>query len=143
MYKKILVGVDGSESSKKACEVAVELAKKLGSELIIATIYSAPTIPIGDVPPYPPTVPKEVEEKLKVMLKELEDYARKEGVKAESKILPVWATPGAGLVVEADRLGCALIVIGSRGLTGIKRALIGSVADYVVKNSGCSVLIVR
>lgn len=143
MYKTILVGVDGSENSKKACEVAVELAKKLGSDLVIATVYSAPTIPIGDVPPYPPTVPKEVEDKLKAMLKELEDYAKKEGVKVESKILPVWMTPGAGLVVEAERLGCALIVIGSRGLTGIKRALIGSVADYVVRNSHCSVLIVR
>lgn len=143
MYKKILVGVDGSEESKKACEVAVQLAKKLGSDLIIATVYAPPTIAIGDIPPYPPTVPKEVEEKLKAMLKQLEEFAKKEGVNAESKIIPAWVSPGAGLVVEAEKLGCALIVIGSRGLTGLKRALIGSVADYVVKNSSCSVLVVR
>lgn len=143
MYKKILVGVDGSEESKKACQVAVELAKKLGSDLIIATVYSPPTMILGDVPPYPPTVPKEVEDKLRNMLNQLEEVAKKEGVKVESKILPAWAAPGAGLVVEAEKLGCALIVVGSRGLTGLKRALIGSVADYVVKNSDCSVLVVR
>ncbi|MEM2259439.1 MAG: universal stress protein [Candidatus Methanomethylicaceae archaeon] len=143
MYKKILVGVDGSEDSKKACEVAVELAKKLGSDLIIATVYSPPSIAMGDIPPYPPTVPKEIEEKLKTMLNELEEKAKKEGVNVESKIIPAWVAPGAGLVVEAEKLGCALIVVGSRGLRGLKRALIGSVADYVVKHSDCSVLVVR
>jgi len=143
MYKKILVGVDGSEDSKKACEVAVELAKKLGSDLIIATVYSPPSIAMGDIPPYPPTVPKEIEEKLKTMLNELEEKAKKEGVNVESKIIPAWVAPGAGLVVEAEKLGCALIVVGSRGLRGLKRALIGSVAYYVVKHSDCSVLVVR
>jgi len=60
-----------------------------------------------------------------------------------SKIVPVCNTVGGGLVTEAERQGVSLIVIGSRGLTGLKRTLLGSVADYVVKNAHCNVLVVR
>jgi nucleotide-binding universal stress UspA family protein len=144
MYKTILVGIDGSEPSLNAFNVALEMAKKFGSKLLIVTVYSPPAIGLlGDIPPYPPTIPKEVSERMEKLLKELEEKAKKEGVNAESKIISSWVTPGAGLVAEAEKQGCALIVIGSRGLTGLKRALLGSIADYVVKNAHCSVHIVR
>ncbi len=145
MYRTIMVGVDGSKPAEKAFEVAVDLAKRYDARLLIVSIYSPPAIALlGDIPPYPPAVPKEVAEKIEPLLKKYEEQAKKEGVKVvESKIVPTWDNPGAGFVSEAEKQGCALTVIGSRGLTGVKRALIGSVAEYVVKNAHCSVHIVR
>ncbi|MCX8182152.1 MAG: universal stress protein [Candidatus Methanomethyliaceae archaeon] len=145
MYKTIMVGVDGSKPAEKAFEVAVDLAKRYDARLLIVSIYSPPAIALlGDIPPYPPTVPKEVAEKIEPLLKKYEEKAKKEGIKVvESKIVPTWDNPGAGFVTEAEKQGCALTVIGSRGLTGVKRALLGSVAEYIVKNAHCSVHIVR
>ncbi|MGQ9760142.1 MAG: universal stress protein [Candidatus Methanomethylicaceae archaeon] len=145
MYRTIMVGVDGSKPSEKAFEAAVDLAKRYDARLLIVTIYSPPAISLlGDIPPYPPQVPKEVTEKMELLLKKYEELAKKEGVKVvESRIVPSWDNPGAGIVTEAEKEGCALIVIGSRGLTGVKRALFGSVARYVAENSHCSVHIVR
>ncbi len=78
------------------------------------------------------------------LLKQYEERAKKEGVKVvETKIVPVWNTVGAGFVAEAEKQGCALTVIGSRGMTGLKRTLLGSVAEYVSKNAHCDVLITR
>ncbi|NHV60268.1 MAG: universal stress protein [Candidatus Verstraetearchaeota archaeon] len=145
MYKTIMVGVDGSKPAEKAFEVAVDMAKRYDARLLIVSIYSPPAIALlGDIPPYPPKVPKEVAEKIEPLLKKYEEQAKKEGVKVvESKIVPTWDNPGAGFVTEAEKQGCALTVIGSRGLTGVKRALLGSVAEYVVKNAHCSVHVVR
>lgn len=145
MYKTIMVGVDGSKPAEKAFEVAVDLAKRYDARLLIVSIYSPPALALlGDIPPYPPTVPKEVAEKIEPLLKKYEEKAKKEGVKVvESKIVATWDNPGAGFVTEAEKQGCALTVIGSRGLTGVKRALLGSVAEYVVKNAHCSVHVVR
>ncbi|MBC7120343.1 MAG: universal stress protein [Candidatus Methanosuratus sp.] len=145
MYRTIMVGVDGSKPAEAAFETAMDIAKRYDARLLIVTIYAPPAIGIlGDIPPYPPAVPKEVAEKLEPLLKGYEERAKKEGVNVvESKIVPVWNTVGAGFVAEAERQGCALTVIGSRGITGLRRTLLGSVAEYVSKNAHCDVLIIR
>jgi len=145
MYRTIMVGVDGSKPSEKAFEVAADMAKRYDARLLIVSIYSPPALALlGDVPPYPPKVPKEVADVVEPLLKKYEEKAKKEGVKVvESKIVPSWDNPGAGFVAEAEKQGCALTVIGSRGLTGVKRILLGSVAEYVVKNAHCAVHVVR
>lgn len=145
MYRTIMVGVDGSKPAEAAFETAMDMAKKYDARLLIVTIYAPPAIGLlGDIPPYPPTVPKEVSEKMEPLLKQYAERAKKEGVKVvETKIVPVWNTVGAGFVAEAEKQGCALTVIGSRGMTGLKRTLLGSVAEYVSKNAHCDVLITR
>lgn len=145
MYRTIMVGVDGSKYAEAAFETAAEMAKKFDSRLLIVTIYAPPAIGLlGDIPPYPPTVPKEVEANMTPILKKYEEKAKQMGVKVvESKIVPVWNTVGAGFVSEAEKQGCALTVIGSRGLTGLTRTLLGSTADYIAKNAHCDVHIVR
>jgi nucleotide-binding universal stress UspA family protein len=151
----IMVGVDGSKHAEVAFKVATDMAKRYDARLLIVAIHASPAMPLTPgVPGYPhiltcfpeysPKVPKEVTEKMEPILKEYEERAKKAGIKSvESKIIPVWNTVGGGLVTEAEREGVSLIVIGSRGLTGLKRTLLGSVADYVVKNAHCDVLIVR
>ncbi len=145
MYRTIMVGVDGSKNAEYAFEASVEMAKALDSRLLIVTVYSPPAIGVlGDIPPYPPTVPKEVSDKIEPLLKSYEEKAKKAGVKVvESKIVPAWNSTGAGFVSEAEKQGCALTVVGSRGLTGLKRTLLGSTAEYIAKNAHCDVHIVR
>lgn len=145
MYRTIMVGVDGSGFSEKAFETAAEMAKLMGAKLLIVTINAQSTIStLGDIPPYPPKVQKEVEDKIAPLHKKYADRAKEMGVKVvETRIVPVWNYVGAGFVTEAEKQGCALTVIGSRGTTGLSRTLLGSVADYVVKNAHCSVHVVR
>jgi nucleotide-binding universal stress UspA family protein len=145
MYRTIMVGVDGSKNAEKAFEVAADMAKRYEAKLLIVTIYNPPSIALlGDMPPYPPVVPKEVAEKLKPLHDKYVDKAKEMGIKVvQAKIVPVWNFAGAGFVTEAEKQGCALTVIGSRGMTGASRVVLGSVADYVVKNAHCSVHVVR
>jgi nucleotide-binding universal stress UspA family protein len=151
----IMVGVDGSKHAEAAFKVAIDMAKRHDARLLIVTIHASPAMPLTPgVPGYPNIltsfpeyslkVPKEVIDKMEPILKEYEETAKKAGIKSvESKIMPVWNTVGGGLVTEAEREGVSLIVVGSRGLTGLKRTLLGSIADYVVKNAHCNVLVVR
>jgi nucleotide-binding universal stress UspA family protein len=145
MYRTIMVGVDGSKNAEKAFEVAAEMAKLNEAKLLIVTIYAPSTISwSGFEPPYPPKVPKEVEDRFAPLHKKYADKAKEMGVKVvETKIVPVWNFVGAGFVSEAEKQGCALSVVGSRGTTGITRTLVCSVTDYVVKYSHCSVHVVR
>lgn len=145
MYRTIMVGVDGSKPAEKAFEVAADMAKRYEAKLLIVTIYSPPAIGLlGAMPPYPPVVPKEVADNLKTVHEKYLAKAKEMGVKVvETKIVPAWNLPGPGFVTEAEKQGCALTVIGSRGMTGITRAVMGSTAEYVAKNAHCAVHIVR
>jgi len=146
MYGKVMVGVDGSKYAEAAFEEAIDIAKCNNARLLIVSVYAPPSFPVllGGIPPYPPTVPKEISDRMEPLLKQYMDKAKKEGVKdVEAKILPAWNYVGAAFVAEAEKQGCALTVIGSRGLTGLSRTLLGSVADYVVRNAHCDVHIVR
>jgi nucleotide-binding universal stress UspA family protein len=151
----IIVGVDGSEPARLAMNMAINLARRFNARLFIITICSLPSSPLlRGVPAYPhtithfadfsPKVPEEFFGRLEPVLIEYEEKAKKADVKyVKHKIIPVWDTVGAGLVKEAEAQGCFVIILGSRGLTGIKRSLLGSVADYVVKHAPCDVMIIR
>lgn len=70
------------------------------------------------------------------------ELARAAGFEAEARV-EAWPTPWERIVEVGEELDAGLIVIGSRGLTGLKRAVIGSVAAAVAQHSGRSVLIVH
>jgi nucleotide-binding universal stress UspA family protein len=95
-------------------------------------------------PEYSPKVPKGVTDKMEPLLKEYEERAKKAGIKTvKAEIVAVFDSVGGGLVAKAEKEGVSFIVVGSRGLTGLKRTLLGSVADYVIKHSHCNVFLVR
>jgi nucleotide-binding universal stress UspA family protein len=71
----------------------------------------------------------------------VDDSARELGGGVETRI--VEGSPGAALCDLAREVSAVAIVIGSRGRGGLRRALLGSVSDYVVRNAPCPVLIVR
>jgi nucleotide-binding universal stress UspA family protein len=63
------------------------------------------------------------------------------GTVAGEHLIEVWVAPG--IVELAEEIGAGLIVMGSRGLGGIRRALMGSVSDSVVRHAHCPVMVVR
>ncbi|MCX8182767.1 MAG: universal stress protein [Candidatus Methanomethyliaceae archaeon] len=153
--KAVLVGIDGSKYAEYAFEFAIDLARRYSAKLFIVYIHALPSMPlVTGVPAYPhiithfpnyyPKVPPDVKEKIEPLLKKYEQIAREYEIKEiESRIVSFWGTVGEGLVYFADEKKVSVIVIGSRGLTGLKRVLLGSVADYVIRNAHCNVIVIR
>ena len=78
------------------------------------------------------------------MLKNYENLAKSESLnEVEIKAISTFSQPGIGLVKEAEAQKKPLLVIGTSDLTRIKKTLLGSVAEYVVKNAHCDVHVVR
>ena len=152
---KILLAIDGSESATHATQAAVELSKNTDSELHVlyvgedpysaALSYPGPTDPEG-VKQADPALVEELErlyeqEARQVLDAEVEKVRAVGGTVAEVYLRT--GSPAAEVVDLAEELGVGLVVVGSRGLGGIRRALIGSVSDSVVRHAHCPVLVVR
>ena len=142
-FRRILVAADGSENSKKAAEVAVNLAKRCEAELTVVHVIARPTYPIAgtegiDGSDYFAAARNESKEWIDSAVR----LAESNGVKAFGKVLESGSIVKAILDYAAkDKVD--LIVLGTRGLSDFKRLLIGSVSSGVVNHSECSVLVVR
>ena len=141
-----MVGVDSSKYAEAALETGISFAKSFGSELVIVSVYAIPKYPSGRVRPIgtEEQIDPDVQKALLDMLKGYETKAKKEGVNnVETLLIESVEAVGPALVKKAEALGCDAILLGSRGLTGIKRTLLGSVADYVTEYAHCDTIIVR
>jgi nucleotide-binding universal stress UspA family protein len=142
--KTILVATDFSENATKAVETAVEFAKKFGAELIVLHAYrveipmASPMTAGGYVLPdgFFEQLGSHARSKVEETAKEIE--AR--GVKATG--IAVEQSAAIAIVEEAEARPADLIVIGTRGLTGLKHIALGSVADRVARTAPCPVLTV-
>ena len=140
-FKRILVGVDGSEKSLEAAEYAINLAEKCKSELLLI-INILPIEPWyhGEYP-YSwgkPAVLEGVYDKIK-------DKADKLNLnsKADVEMTPRTTNPSVALVIYSEKNNVDLIVVGTRGRTGFKKMLLGSVASRVVTYAHCPVLVIK
>ena len=147
IIKKILVPYDGSSLSKKALELAKDLARNFNSELellmVIPVYYpiSDPIFSAATVTNYQ-TIVKTLKEKGEKQLRKVTEVCREEGAKASYKI--VYDDVSNAILKEAKKSKTSLIVIGSRRMTGlssIKR--LGSTARYVSEHAQCPVTIVH
>ncbi len=142
-FKKLVVGYDGSESSQKALEKAIALAKELNAELhIVGVVRPFEFAAIDYIPP------EEIEEyekeemtKEEKYLSEAKKIAEKEGIEPFTKVME--GEPAEELMSYADENDCDLIIIGHRGVGGFKRMLLGSTASNLVKYANQSVLVVK
>ncbi|MDI9646095.1 MAG: universal stress protein [Archaeoglobales archaeon] len=139
MFKKILVGYDGSEGASIALKKAIEISKFFGAELFI--------LAVGRIPEYAQTI-SEVEETKEIaskyygkILNEAEELARKEGIPA--KTLLKFGKPEEIIVSTADELKVDLIVLGPSRYSYLRRRILGSTAEKVVEHASCSVLIAK
>ncbi|EKR62394.1 universal stress family protein [Leptospira weilii str. 2006001853] len=139
--KKILVPVDGSESSKKALEVAIAIAKAANANLTILEVIEE----FGPLPGYYEKAPEGKDrvkwiseqrfEKIHSPLDESPD------LKWDRLVLEGY--PADTIVETATKGNYDMIVIGSRGLSAVGRFLVGSVSDRIVHHATCSVTVVR
>ena len=142
MLRKILVPLDGSEQSFHALEFAMDLAEKYSTEIILLNVlkphYQEPLFPPLSTPAY-----DEMEDEHKKMLSQAFKKAKKIGpdIKISKKF--VAGRPAEKIVEVAKEENIDLIVMGSRGLGGIREFLLGSVSDRVADHAHCPVLIVK
>lgn len=147
-FEKILLATDGSEEAGAATRIAAELCEKAGSELHL--VYVGPHVAhVGDLGPVilDPQVSEKAQGRLDQASQELLDeqvqaIAEAGGSVAEA-YLRTEENPAAGIVHLAEEIGASTIIMGSRGRGGIRRALMGSVAEDVVLHAHCPVLVVR
>ncbi len=156
LFKKILVAVDGSEGSQKAAQAALELAEKLKAELIVLhaiippTSYYHSTIasPVGMSLPAPSQheIDAYYAYARKVALSvvgETESKAKKRGVTVETEIPEAVSSVVETIINHAVKEKVDLITVGTRGLGGFKKMLLGSVSSGIVSHANCPVLVVR
>ena len=149
-FSKILVAIDGSEISMKAAVYAIDIVKKNRSQLIVLTVLeiSTPRRISSSFITAPTYGLKELEEKRKEAQQWLDKFeklaAKENNVKLKSEIIedPI-SRVGSAIVGYAERENVDLIVIGSRGRTGFKKMLLGSVASDVVTYAHCPVMVVK
>ena len=142
--KRILVPLDGSDSSFQAASYAVKLAKAAGAEVIFMhAVVNPPYVEYKTAGLVIMHYIDEAKRHAEMWYKKAGDVASKEGVKFSSETILDVASPADSIVNYADGKNADLIVMGTHGRTGIKRFLLGSVASGVVAHAKCSVLVVR
>src|SRR5918998_1189240 len=142
---KILLATDGSEEAELALLTAVNLANRTDSELHVVHVGGEYHSGLETI--LSPTLleetlqglEREAREVLDEQVKRIEEAGR---TVAEAH-LRMGGRPNEQIVALAEEIGAGLISMGSRGLGGIKRALMGSVSDAVVRHAHCPVLVAR
>jgi universal stress protein A len=140
--RRILVGVDFSDSSRLALDYAIELALQLGAAVELLHVYQIPSFAFPEsIVPAPPDTLEAMVAASQGHLDEWAERARARGLVATRELLP--GSPHVELVGRAREGGFDLIVVGTHGRTGLRHALLGSVAERVVRRASVPVLTVR
>nr|WP_022797655.1 universal stress protein [Thermus islandicus] len=139
MFRRILVGYDGSEMAKKALLAALELARVFGGEVLALAVVRPPEFAELGVEL------QGVLEEVQGPLAEAFDFANRE---AERVGVPLRTRSQVGHPAEtlarvAEDEGFDLIVLGRRGLTPVQRWMLGSVSERVLRYAPCAVLVVH
>ena len=142
---KILLATDGSEEAVLAAQSAADLAARTGSELHVAHVGKTLShggfvgVEVGPLPAGPQELlDKEAKELLEAQLERMGE--------AGASVTEAHLMSGRAdeeIIFLAEGVGADLVVVGSRGLGGIRRARLGSVSDSVVRHTHCPVLVVR
>lgn len=139
----ILVPLDGSERAASVVDLALDIAKSVGAEVEFFRVVQYPYYGVTavDASFYDPSLAVshqqgEAREYLAAFKKRADDM----GVKARTEV--VTGAPAGMLLEQAKKLSRPLIVMSTRGQSGFKRWVMGSVADKVVRSSGLPVLVV-
>ncbi len=136
-----MVPYDKSEPATRALEIAKDLAKKYSSKLSVITCIPLNFDYSGDGIPYVETI-KLLKQSASYSLSKLEEGMREEKIHYDLKVIEGFSVIEA-LISYAEMHHVDLIVMGSRGLGGFKKLLLGSIASGVSQHSNCPLLIVK
>ena len=138
---RILLATDGSPHADLAAGVAVDLAKSTGSRLHVVAVGR--TFPAAVYDEYAESRREDLRREAQEVLDEQVRNIEESGGNVAIAHLKMDEERDEAIVHLAEDIGAGMIVIGSRGFGGMKRALMGNVADSVVRHAHCPVLVVR
>jgi nucleotide-binding universal stress UspA family protein len=139
----ILLATDGSEEAQLASTTAADLAQKTNSELHVLTV--GPDYPLYELPEHPAEfqdVLRENRRRAKEVLEQQAKRIEESGVSVKETHL-LEGRADEEIVALAEEIGAGLIVMGSRGHGRLRRTLLGSISDAVVRHAHCPVTVVR
>lgn len=145
MYERILVGVDGSETSLRGLAEAVRLAKGTGGKLLVVHVLNALVLEseIASTAYYD-ALSDALRESGANILEQAARRVRESGVPFEQKLVEkIGAYASHEIVAAAKEWNADLIVLGTHGRRGLKRLVMGSDAEVVLRRSPVPVLLVR
>lgn len=142
---KILLAVDGSEPSLTAVSLVTALSLPAGSAIELMTVMADDSWTYG---PWPALsliqTPAALDQAFSDVRARLDDIAAGLTTRGQTTGTIIRrGRPASEIVMEADRFGADLIVVGARGHSAVERLLIGSVSSEVVDHAHCPVLVVR
>lgn len=144
LMKRIVVPLDGSDSSFSAAKYAIKLAKMANAKvLFMHAVVNPPYIEYRAAGQMITTYIDEAKRQAEMWYMKVGDLASKNGVKFSAETILDVVSAADSIVNYAENSEADLIVIGTKGRTGIKRILLGSVANGVVMHANCPVLVTR
>jgi nucleotide-binding universal stress UspA family protein len=136
-----LLATDGSPQAELAAMVAIDLAESTNSRLHVVAVGR--TFPAAVYEVYTETAREDLRREAQEVLDEQVRKIEEAGGTVAIAHLRMGERRDEAIVHLAEEINAGLIVIGSRGYGGLKRALLGNVADSVVRHAHCPVLVVR
>jgi nucleotide-binding universal stress UspA family protein len=137
----ILLATDGSPHADLAARVAVDLARSTGSRLHVVAVGR--TFPAAVYDEYAESRSEDLRREAQEVLDEQVRKIEESGGNVAVGHLKMNEKRDEAIVHLAEDIDAGMIVIGSRGFGGMRRALMGNVADSVVRHAHCPVLVVR
>jgi nucleotide-binding universal stress UspA family protein len=137
---EILLPVDGSEYMAREVEVACQFSKIFNARV---TIFHVVAMPVTSEPGGMPEVTKQLEDAGNKILAEAQRMASECGIQPKIEMDFSVGNPGMRIVKKAEGMGADMIIIGAKGKNRLREILMGSVANAVVNNAPCLVLVVR
>jgi nucleotide-binding universal stress UspA family protein len=141
--KRILLPVDGSDASLKAAGYSLRLAKVLDANVICVHVIDVPPLLKGMNPALVALYFSQAEKHAKKLTGNVEEMAKKVKVQMASEIIIDVPSVSNAIIEYAANQHADLIIMGTRGRTGAKKLLLGSVASAVMAHARCPVLLVR
>ncbi|RDI42065.1 universal stress protein [Aquicella lusitana] len=146
MFKRILVTMDDSKTAKLALKKAIELAREQKAKLRIVHVVNYTTHAVGGEGINIDALRESMQKSAEHLLKKSAELAEKKKVKTEKKLIEFSAVIGTvsdEIIEDAKKWRASLIVIGTHGRRGMKRLILGSTAEEVLRKTTIPILLFR
>lgn len=140
MYKKILVAIDGSDSSYYALDAAIDLAKQNNSTLYLVSVVNTANLPMNVGVSYAPGLINDLEDNAQKDLDKAEAIVKEAGLTCKVELLN--GEPREQLTNYPKDHDIDLIVMGKTGTSAFTRVFVGSVTRYVTEHTNVNILVV-
>jgi nucleotide-binding universal stress UspA family protein len=141
-----MVAIDGSEHSLKAAEYALEIAKSFGAQLYAVTVTYVPEsyhLKQEDVLSQSKEIHDNSMEDAKTWLEKFNQKSKEDNIQLKTELISSHRPVDYVILEYAEKNNIDLIVVGTRGRSGFKKLLLGSIASSVVTYAHCPVMVVK